>query len=55
MVMVMVMVMVIPVPGDAPQVEQAAIPLRQRGRRHAHIVRCADHRGLACVSSIDAD
>ena len=31
-------------------VGQAAVPLRQRGRRHAHALRRADHGGLARVS-----
>ena len=29
---------------------EATVPLRQRGRRHAHALRRADHGGLARVS-----
>ena len=36
--------------GGGAGVGQAAVPLRQRGRRHAHTLRRADHGGLARVS-----
>ena len=35
--------------GGGPGVAEAAVPLRQRGRRHAHALRRADNRGMARV------
>jgi hypothetical protein len=38
--------------GDGADLAEAEVPLRQRGRSHAHPLRSSDHRRLAGVSAI---
>ncbi len=38
--------------GDGADLAEAEVPLRQRGRGHAHPLRSSDHRRLAGVSAI---